>query len=55
MTRATAGSAKETLKKVREHKICNAGCIGLDVMFNPRTGNIEVLECELLFGTTFQD
>jgi broad specificity phosphatase PhoE len=48
-------SAKETLKKVREHKICNAGCIGLDVMFNPRTGNIEVLECELLFGTTFQD
>ena len=48
-------SAKETLKKVREHKICNAGCIGLDVMFNPHTGNIEVLECELLFGTTFQD
>ena len=48
-------AAQETLKKARERKICNAGCIGLDVMFNPRNGNIEVLECELLFGTTFQD
>ena len=49
------GAAQEMLKKARERKICNAGCIGLDVMFNPRNGNIEVLECELLFGTTFQD
>ena len=47
--------ARETLKNVRERKICNAGCIGLDVMFNPRTGNIDILDCELLFGTTFQD
>ena len=51
---SSSTSSQNILEQVQEKKICNAGCIGLDVEFD-RNGDINVLDCELLFGTKFQD
>ena len=51
LLRRTRGDLDE-LKQAKEAKICNAGCIGLDVEWSSG-GDIIVHDCELLFGTTF--